>query len=243
MGAVYVNPSKAAIKRQSNHVWDIRTVPGTEGRGSQVAYAKVVKQWSMFPDSLPDSNSNNFQKNLRGIYLHSQLCGRTRDICNVLSNKQLRRNDALDLICSLLYQYDPMFAVSDVLDYLHALKDTSQYDNEYFKKYESHFAAQMTKDNFHGQSVQLPESIYALLFLSNAGVDDSQRVYVLPAATGSSPSLLLLSRLAGVTSSTAGAICSSSNQQPAGNTRATAAASTVAAATKNEQATENTTTA
>lgn len=37
--------------------------------------------------------------------------------------------------------------------------------------------------NDHGSSVPLPESICALLLLSNSGVDDSQRVTVLSAAS------------------------------------------------------------
>lgn len=137
----------------------------------------------MFHGSLRDTNCNNIQKNLRGICLHAQFYDRARDICKILSNEQPCRNDATALICSLLYMRDSTSAVLDVLDYRHALEDNPRSSSESFKNYELRFAAQMAKYNSHGQSVKLPESIHALLLVSNDGVDESQRVSVLSAAT------------------------------------------------------------
>lgn len=101
--------------------------------------------------------------------------------------------------------------MSDVLTDVDALKDTCCSSNESLKNYYSRFAAQMAKFNSYGQPVQLPESIYALLLLCNAGVDDRRRVSVLSAATGSSRTLPLLWILFRVTRSTADEMSSSRN--------------------------------
>lgn len=62
-----------------------------------------------------DSNADKPQSSSRGICLFSQLSGRAKDTCRVLTNDQLRSADAPAIKFDLLYQSDDMSAVSDVL--------------------------------------------------------------------------------------------------------------------------------
>lgn len=51
----------------------------TDGRGLQHGYAEAVQLWCDFHDTLDNSNSNKFPKQLGGTSLRSQLFARTKD--------------------------------------------------------------------------------------------------------------------------------------------------------------------
>lgn len=106
------NHSKSAITSHPQHVWDVRTVPCTDGIGDQGVYVLVVRQWSLLYDDLPERNSKKTQKNLRSICLHAQISGWEMDVCKGLTNDQLQQDDTPSLICSMLYRRDTMSVIS-----------------------------------------------------------------------------------------------------------------------------------
>lgn len=170
-------------KQRPYHMWDIRTVRGTDVVGSQEHYSRAVEKWSIIHERLPDAKSNKIQKNLRGVCLHAQICGRAGDTCKVLTNGQLRQGGVRELICSLLYQRDTIYEELDVLCDLNALINSISSNNKSVRNYKPRFSAHVAKFNAKGNSVQLPESVYDLPLLLNTGVDDSQRLSVLSTAT------------------------------------------------------------
>lgn len=83
----------------------------------------------------------------------------------------------------MIYRTDPMEIVSELYNNVHDLINTLCNDNKSFTNLEHRFAAQLSTKKGQGSTVHLPESIYALLLRLNTGVDESQRVAVLSAAT------------------------------------------------------------
>lgn len=87
------------------------------------------------------------------------------------------------VIWSILYSRDPISVVSELYNNPHYLINSRRNSNEWFISFEFKFSAQMLKYNAHRSTVHLPESVYALLLLSNTGVNYRQRVDVLSEAT------------------------------------------------------------
>ncbi len=159
--------------------WDLRNVPWTDGRGDQEGYAKKVKEWAAFHDSLTDQNSNKIQKEQRGLVLHTQLYGRAEDRTRHMTIEDLQKESAVSDIIKCVYQRDPLTVVSDVYKDLETLLNTKRAANESFKNFESRFSAQLSKFNSHGDTARISESMAAMIFMNNASVDDAQRVSVL----------------------------------------------------------------
>ena len=181
------NPSLPSRPKFS---WDTRNPPWTDGRGNQEEYARAVTQWATFQDGLPDSNSNKIGIPLRGICLIAQLFGRAKDLCMGLTAEQLASSDGVKLIVSTIYQRDPISVVSEVYKDFNDLVFTRRGQNEAFKNFESRYAAQLSNFNANGSSVTFPEALSALMLLSNAGVDDGQRISIISSvATGSSDTI------------------------------------------------------
>ena len=116
---------------------------------------------------------------LRGICLSSQLYGRAKDLCIGLSSDQLSTNNGVDLIISKIHQRDPITVVSDVYRDFTDLITTKRGTSETFRNFESRYAAQISKYNANGNSIQFSEALSALMLLSNSGIDDSQRISIL----------------------------------------------------------------
>ena len=93
------------------------------------------------------------------------------------------KDDGADKIVAALYKRDPLSAVSHLFNDFSSLLETKRGKNESYKNFESRFSAQMSRYNAHGKSIELPESIVALLLLNKADVGDSQRVPILSAAS------------------------------------------------------------
>lgn len=103
------------IKDRLNHVWDIWITSWKDGVDNQETYARHVEQGIMIHDIVPGTNSNKMSNDLSGSCLQAELCGCVRDICEVLTNGRISRDDAPALICFLIYQRYLFSAVSDVL--------------------------------------------------------------------------------------------------------------------------------
>lgn len=67
------------------------------------------------------------------------------DTCKALIITQLHTNKCSALIFILLHHHDPIFEVCDVLEDLHAQKETSRADKESLMNFQFRFAAQMVK--------------------------------------------------------------------------------------------------
>ena len=107
-----------------------------------------------------------------------------------LTAEQLASSDGVKLIVSTIYQRDPISVVSEVYKDFNDLVFTRRGQNEAFKNFESRYAAQLSKFNANGSSVTFSEALSALMLLSNAGVDDGQRISIISSvATGSSDTI------------------------------------------------------
>ena len=76
--------------------------------------------------------------------------------------------------------------MSEVFKDFTELVITRRGQNEAFKNFESRYAAQLSNFNANGSSVCFPEALAALMLLSNAGVDDSQRISIISSVATSS---------------------------------------------------------
>ena len=79
-----MSPDAKDLPNCTRFSWDIRTVPWTEGKGSQEPYAAAVELWKLFYDTLPDSNANKLNATLHSIMLKSQLFSGAADLCKGL---------------------------------------------------------------------------------------------------------------------------------------------------------------
>jgi len=164
--------------------WDIRSTPWTDGRGNQEGFARAVKLWGQFHDKLPASNSNKIPADLRGICLKSQLFGRALDLCKGIPDDDIASENGAQLIIDAIYKRDALSVVSEVYQDFNDLLTCRRSSNESFKNYESRFAAMVAKMSAHGNTVKLHESLLAMMLLTNANIDDAQRVPILAAAGG-----------------------------------------------------------
>ena len=99
---------------------------------------------------------------------------------------ELSSDKGVSLIVNTIYQRDPISVVSEVFKDFTELVITRRGQNEAFKNFESRYAAQLSKFNANGSSVCFPEALAALMLLSNAGVDDSQRISIISSVATSS---------------------------------------------------------
>lgn len=180
----------SCIKYRPKYVWDIGTVPWTY-RWKPEAYVPAVSQCSVFHDGLPGRSSTKIQRTLRGVCLHAQLFGRAKNSCKGLTNEHFQKDDAPAVICLILYRRDPMSVVPGLYNDLRDFINPRRNCFESSTSFKSLFLAQISKYNSHGSSGSLLESLYGLLLLANAGVDDSQSGPVLSAATNAHASAVM----------------------------------------------------
>lgn len=84
-------------------------------------------------------------------------------------------------IVNKIYQRDPLSAISNAHQELHNLLYTKRALNESFTNFESRFSAQLSKVNAIGSSISIVDSMAAFIMLSNADLDNNQRISVLSA--------------------------------------------------------------
>lgn len=182
MGSIRGGASEQGLPQRPKFSWDIKNVPWTDGRGDQAEYASAVKLWSRFHDMLPDANSNKVPVGLRGIMLQSNLFGRAKDLCKVLSDAEIQSDEGMNLIVRVLHKKDALSTVSSVYHDFVSLSSTKRSNTENFAEYESRFAAAASKFNSNGASCKLPDSLMAFMLLANSSIDSSQRISVLAAS-------------------------------------------------------------
>lgn len=75
-----------------------------------------------------------------------------------------------------------MSVVSEAFDGFNSLLNTKRGQNETLKNFETRFSAQVSKFNSFSKTTKLPQCITALMLLSNAKIEHSQRVSALAAS-------------------------------------------------------------
>ena len=165
--------------------WDLKSAPWTDGKGSQEQYAEAVSLWKLYHDTLPDNTSGKIPKKLQGIVLKSQLYGRARDLARSVPQEMLVSDDGSQAIVDAVHKRDGLSVVNDIYSLFNGLVSTRRHDNESFENYESRFAAKLSKFNSFADSTRLCDALSAFLLLSNASVDNAQKVSILAACNSS----------------------------------------------------------
>lgn len=171
--------SSATVPSRPRFTWDIRSPPWTDGRGNQDHYLDAVKLWKEFQDALPDTNSNKITPNLQGIVLKAQLFGRARDLCAKVSIDDLKKSDGALILARAVYKVDPLAQVNKMSQQFTRLLLTRRNTNESLKEFESRFDAQVSTFHDAAGSQVLPDALLALMLMSNAEIDNAQRVSLL----------------------------------------------------------------
>ena len=186
--SIVMSPPNASssLPSRPRFSWDMKSVPWTDGKGSQEEYACAVMLWSALHDKLPDSNNNKIPKELRGIMLQSQLYGRAKEICKKVPDSVIQSVEGVQAIVNAVYKRDALSTVSDVYQDFMNLLNLKRGANESFRNFESRFEAQVSKFNAHSDTSKIPASLTAFMLLANSNVDSSQRISVLAAAAPSS---------------------------------------------------------
>lgn len=139
--------------------------------------------WEAFHNKLPDSNANKVPEELRGIMLQSNLFGRSKDLCKKVPDSVIQSATGVAAIVRALYKRNPLSTVSLVYQDFLTVLGTKRGSNETFRNFEPRFASKVSKFNSHSASFELAEALTAFMLLANSGVDSSQRIFVLAAAT------------------------------------------------------------
>lgn len=139
-------------------------------------------------------SSNRLPISIQGLVLKFQLYGQASDLCAELTNAQLKSDDGVSLIVDNLYRHDFMSVISEAYDGFNNLLNARRAQTESLKNFETRFSAAVTKFNSLSKTTKLPQCITALMLLSNAAIDHSQRISALAAAAPSGTTFTELSR-------------------------------------------------
>lgn len=159
--------------------WDVRSAPWTDGRGDQEQYLEKVLLCKEFHDTLPENNSNKIIPQLQGIMLKAQLVGRARDLGAKVSMEELKLCDGAITLGHSIYRVDALSKINKISDQFSKLITTRRWNNEPLGNFESRFHAEVC--NLHdaaGQNI-LPDTLIALVLVTNSNIDSSQRLSVL----------------------------------------------------------------
>ena len=185
MGAGLAN----ALPTRPRFAWDARSAPWTDSKGNEERFKVAVDDWKEFHDSLADTNPTKLPLNMQALVLKSQLYGQAVDLCAELSKEELKSDKGVSLIVNAVYQRDALSVISETFEGFNALLTTRRGHTETLKNFELRFSAAVTKFNSLSKTTKLPQCITALMLLSNANIDQSQRVSVLAAAALKNDSL------------------------------------------------------
>ena len=136
-----MNSANIELPKLPRFPWDIRSVPWTDGKGSQEDYVSAVQSWSSFHNRLPTTNNSKIPIGLRGIMLHSHLYGRAKDICKNIPLAKIESNDGVDAICYALHKRDALSVVSNAYSDFLQLLSTKRDTPENYSNFESRFSA------------------------------------------------------------------------------------------------------
>ena len=159
--------------------WDIKNAPWTDAKGAQEKYYKSVLLWKSFHDKLPETNSNKIPSELQGIILKSQLFGRAVHLIEKVPDDEITAVDGAMAVAKCIYKCDPLSVVMDTFAKFNGLLQTIRGSNESFVNYESRFEAAVCRNQ--GATSSLPESLVGFIMITNARLEDTQRVSVLSA--------------------------------------------------------------
>lgn len=87
---------------------------------------------------------------------------------------------------SVIHKCDLLSFVSGVYNDCNGTLSIRRHNNENLKTFESQFEAQLARFNTHGAET-IPESLKALMLLSNNDLEDSQQVSILAASVRNMP--------------------------------------------------------
>lgn len=119
--------------------------------------------------------------------LRSQLYGQGDDLIAELTNEQLKWENGVKFIVDAVYQRDFLFFISEAFDGFNAIMNTRRASNESLRNFKLRFSAAVTKFKSLFNVTKLPRCITALMLLSNARVEHSQRISALAAAAPNGP--------------------------------------------------------
>lgn len=176
---------------RSKFSWGTRFVPWADGRDNQKKNS--ISSWHSFYDMLPVSNSSKIEKRLRGIILKSQNYERAKDFCATIPPSVISSKKGADTIVAAVHEQDALSVMTEVYRHCFALLNTKRGPSELFRLYETWFLAQMSKFSSQSKKIILPKYFFALLLLSNASVDNSQRIVTLLSAVSQNSNAILLS--------------------------------------------------
>ena len=181
--------SANTLPSRPRFAWDSKSPPWTDGIGNQERLKSAVADWTEFHNSLPDGNTNKLEPNIQALVLKSQLYGQASDLCAELTTEELKSEDGVNHIVNTIYQRDALNVISEAYDGFNSLLTTRRGQSESLKNFELRFSAAIAKFNSLSDTTKLPQYITALMLLSNAGIEHSQRVSVLAAAAPSNVDL------------------------------------------------------
>lgn len=117
--------------------------------------------------------------------LKFQLYGQASDLRAELTREELKSDNGVNLIVNAAYQRDALSVISEAFDGFNTLLTTRRRQSGSLKTFETRFSAAVTKFNSLSNTTKLPQCITALMLLSNASIEQSQRVSVLAAVASS----------------------------------------------------------
>lgn len=100
-----------------------------------------------------------------------------------VTTEQIKSANGAKNVVNVVYKRDKLRVLSDVYYDFNKLISARRRGNEEFKNYEARFGTLLSKFNAHGSSLQLPESITALMLISTYVINDNHRVSILAAAS------------------------------------------------------------
>lgn len=162
--------------------WDLRSAPWTNARGSQEGYCDAVIQWKAFHDRLPESNSNKIPEDLQGIIFQSQLFKRAIDFCKKVPTATIQSAQDALAIAKAIHKVDPLSTISDTFQKFSTVLHTIRGNTESLRNFESRFEANICSYKSAASGAKLPGALTAFILLSNANLEDTQRVLILSAA-------------------------------------------------------------
>lgn len=159
--------------------WDIRTSPGTDGKGYQEGYARAFELWCDYQDSLPDINTNKINKTQCGTLLLAQLSSRAIDRTSGLSKDDVKSDGGADMLVAAIYKNNLLSTRMGALANMSELHNMRRKSNEHYRKFEARLSAQASKIASHDNKISVHPSILTMMLLNQAGIDDWQHVSIL----------------------------------------------------------------
>ena len=119
--------------------------------------------------------------------LKAQLFGRVHHLAHTVPQAVLVSKDGSQAIVDSAFKRDGLSVVNNIYKHFNGLITTKRGSNEHFSNNEARSDAKLSKFNSYAFSLCLCEALSAFLLLSNAQVDNAQKVFsILAACNGGS---------------------------------------------------------